>query len=134
MLRKPLFVAVGSVSLALGIAGIFLPLLPTTPFLLLASACYLRGSERMHRWLLGHGRLGAYIRQFEEGKGIPRRAKAVAIALLWVSIAHAVYMVAEATALRVFLVLLACGVTAYLLRLPTLRPGAVEAQRHAPVE
>jgi len=118
--RRAAFVAAGSIALALGVIGIFVPLLPTTPFLLLASACYLRGSARLHRWLLSHGRLGAYIRAFEEGRGIPRRAKIVAIGLLWISVAHACTLVGEAWA-WIGLTLLACGVTIYLVRLPTLR-------------
>lgn len=116
------FVAAGHAALALGVAGIFLPLLPTTPFLLLASACYLRGSERMHRWLRSHGRLGEFIRAYEEGRGIPRRAKLVAIGVLWISLAHAAAMVGTATA-ALLLALLALGVSAYLLRLPTSHPS-----------
>jgi uncharacterized protein len=117
---KAAYVALGTVSLVLGIIGIFVPILPTTPFLLLASACYLRGSERMHRWLLSHGRLGAYIRAFEEGRGIPARAKVVAIAMLWISIAFAVRLVGHPLAAAALLAL-ATAVTIYLLRLPTLR-------------
>lgn len=114
------YVVAGSISLALGIIGIFVPVLPTTPFLLLASACYLRGSERMHRWLLSHGRLGKYIRDFEAGRGIPARAKFVAIAMLWISIAFAVELVGHPLG-AVAMLLVAGAVTIYLLRLPTLR-------------
>jgi hypothetical protein len=114
------WVVAGSISLLLGIIGIFVPVLPTTPFLLLASACFLRGSERMHRWLLSHGRLGKYIRDFEAGRGIPARAKVVAIAMLWISIAFAVELVGHPVAAAAML-LVAGAVTLYLLRLPTLR-------------
>jgi uncharacterized membrane protein YbaN (DUF454 family) len=114
------YVVAGSVSLALGIIGIFVPVLPTTPFLLLASACYLRGSERMHRWLLSHGRLGKYIADFEAGRGIPARAKVVAIAMMWISIGFAVELVGHPIAAGAML-LVAAAVTIYLLRLPTLR-------------
>lgn len=119
-LTRAVWVACGSLALALGVAGIFIPLLPTTPFLLLASACYVRGSRRMHAWLLSHGRLGAYIRDFEEGRGIPLRAKGVALAMLWASIAHALTRI-EPVWGQAGLLLLATGVTLYLLRLPTLR-------------
>ena len=114
------WVVAGSISLLLGIIGIFVPVLPTTPFLLLASACFLRGSERMHRWLLSHGRLGKYIRDFEAGRGIPARAKVVAIAMMWISIAFAVKLVGHPVAAGAML-LVAGAVTIYLLRLPTLR-------------
>ena len=117
---RALFVALGTLFLAIGIVGIFVPLLPTTPFLLLASACYLRGSERMHRWLLSHGRLGAYIRAYEEGRGIPLRAKVLALTMMWASIGYAVYRFAYPW-LQAALLLVAAGVTVYLLRLPTLR-------------
>ncbi len=117
--RRVVFVSLGTFFLVVGIVGIFVPLLPTTPFLLLASACYLRGSERMHRWLLGHGRLGAYLRAYEEGRGIPARAKAIALVMMWSSIGYAVYLFREPL-LQVALLAVAAGVTVYLLRTPTL--------------
>lgn len=122
MLRAA-FVAIGVVALALGVIGIFVPLLPTTPFLLLASACFLRGSARLHGWLLSHGRLGGYIGDFEAGRGIPLRAKVVALVMLWASIAHAVTRIDIAWAQAAAL-LVAAAVTAYLARLPTLRKAA----------
>lgn len=75
---KYVFMLIGSVSLVLGVAGIFLPLLPTTPFLLLAAAMFFRSSPRAYRWLLGHRYLGPYIRSFREDRSIPLRAKIVA--------------------------------------------------------
>jgi uncharacterized membrane protein YbaN (DUF454 family) len=113
------FVGAGTLSLILGIAGIFLPLLPTTPFLLLASACYVRGSERLHRRLLEHPHLGPYIRNFEEGKGIPRRAKVTVILLMWVTCAFSIYLVPH-TAARIVLGLISVAVTIWLVRMPEL--------------
>jgi uncharacterized membrane protein YbaN (DUF454 family) len=120
MIVKRLLVVLGSVFLAVGVIGIFVPLLPTTPFLLLASACYLRGSERMHRWLTGHGRLGAYIRAFEEGRGIPLRGKVLAMATMWPSLAYAAWVVPW-PALGVFLLASGAAVTLWMLRMPTAR-------------
>ena len=115
-----LLVVAGTLSLALGIVGIFLPLLPTTPFLLLASACYVRGSERLHRWLLNQGKLGAYIRRYEEGQGIPLRGKVLAMLMMWPSIAFATTRV-DSTVLKGLMVATALGVTIWIWRLPTWR-------------
>jgi uncharacterized membrane protein YbaN (DUF454 family) len=116
---KPLYAAAGGLFLVLGIAGIFLPLLPTTPFLLLASACFLRGSPAAHRWMHAHPRFGPYLTAYEEGRGIPLRAKVAALALMWLSIGLAIVHVAIPWA-GLAMAAVAMGVTVYLLRLPTL--------------
>ncbi|HEU4853474.1 MAG TPA: YbaN family protein [Telluria sp.] len=122
---KTALVIIGSISVALGVLGLFLPLLPTTPFLLLASACFARGSDRMHRWLLNHGVFGAYLRSFEEGLGIPLRGKIVAIGLMWLSMAVSISMV-EHMALRALLAAIAIAVTIYLWRfVPTRAAGTL---------
>ena len=72
---KTLYIVIGTISLALGILGIFLPLLPTTPFLLLTAALYFKGSFRLYNWLLNHRYFGPYIRNYRENKAIPLRAK-----------------------------------------------------------
>jgi len=118
-LVRMLFVGAGTLSLVLAVVGIFLPLLPTTPFLLLSSACYLRGSERLHRRLLEHPQLGPYIRNFEEGRGIPRRAKITAILLIWVSCAYSIYLLTQ-PGLKILLAVIASAVTLWLVRLPTI--------------
>ncbi|HHJ98841.1 MAG TPA: DUF454 domain-containing protein, partial [Actinobacteria bacterium] len=76
---------VGAVSLVLGVIGMFLPMWPTTPFLLLAAACFVRSSERLYTWLIEHERLGCYVRDYMSGRGIPRRAKVVALGTMWVT-------------------------------------------------
>ena len=121
---KVLLNTVGTVSLVLGVLGVFLPLLPATPFLLLASACYVRGSERLHRWLMGNRLLGGYIRNFQQGRGIPLRAKVVTIALLWASLLYSIYRI---DVLLVDIVLCAMGATTttLTLRMKTLRERPV---------
>ncbi|WP_419907019.1 YbaN family protein [Hoeflea sp.] len=78
-LQRYLWLAAGCVSLALGIIGIPLPLLPTTPFLLLAAFCFARGSDKLHRWLVNHPRLGPPIRDWETYRAISRRGKILAM-------------------------------------------------------
>jgi uncharacterized membrane protein YbaN (DUF454 family) len=117
---RTILVIAGFISLALGIIGIFVPLLPTTPFLLLASACFARGSTRMHNWLRSHGTFGRYLSDFEDGKGIPLRGKVLAMAMMWPSMAYAMWRIGQ-PALQLLLFAIACGVTIYLLRLPTSR-------------
>ena len=121
---KVLLNVAGTVSLGLGILGVFLPLLPATPFLLLASACYLRGSERLHRRLMESRLLGPYIRNFQRGRGIPLRAKVVTLLLLWASLLYSIYRI---DVLVVDILLVATGLTTstLILRMKTLKeaPG-----------
>lgn len=112
---KLLLNAVGLLAVGLGVLGIFLPLLPTTPFLLLALACFARGSTRLHGWLLANPVFGRYLRDWEEGRGIPRRAKATILVLMWVSLVYSMTLV-HALLLRLMLAAIGLAVTVYLLR------------------
>ena len=111
--------AAGTLFLALGIAGIFLPLLPTTPFVLAASGCYARGSGRLHRWLLAHPRLGSIVAAFEGGRGLPARVKALAIGMLWCSMLFAIPAL-PVFAGQVALLGIALVVSAWIAAAPTL--------------
>jgi uncharacterized membrane protein YbaN (DUF454 family) len=118
---KPIYNAAGVLALLLGILGLFLPLLPTTPFLLLASWCFARGSTRLHRWLLSHRVFGEYLRNFEAGRGIPLKAKILATVMLWASLLLAMRRF-DTPAIPVLLALTGACVSIYLWRfLPTLR-------------
>jgi uncharacterized membrane protein YbaN (DUF454 family) len=112
---------IGLVAVVLAILGIFLPLLPTTPFLLLASACFARGSERLHGWLLANRLFGTTIRDFEQGKGIPRKAKITALVLLWVSLVYSMFQ-STSIVLMSLLIAIGIGVTSYLLVFVPTRP------------
>ncbi|HEY1027232.1 MAG TPA: YbaN family protein [Pseudomonas sp.] len=111
--------AVGWLSVVLGVIGIFLPVLPTTPFLLLAAACFVRSSRRFYLWLVMHPRLGPWIRDYLDGQGIPRKAKVYALTLMWSSIALSCYLVPHLWA-RVFMLTSAVLVSVYILRQKTL--------------
>jgi uncharacterized membrane protein YbaN (DUF454 family) len=121
ILRALLLVA-GTLSLSLGAIGIFLPILPTTPFLLLSAACYMRSSERMYNWLLNNRWFGEYIRHYKEGRGIPMKSKIIALTLLWVTILYSsMFIVDEILIAQVALLAVAFGVSLHLLRLPTFK-------------
>ena len=120
-ITRLLWTTAGTIFLGIGIVGIVLPLLPTTPFLLLAAACYLRGSERMHSWLINHKWFGDYIRNYQEGKGIPFKVKITAIVFLWVTISISAFLFMTWTWLRIILFIIAFLVSLHILSMKTLR-------------
>ena len=120
---KALLVVGGTLCVGLGVIGIFLPLMPTTVFLLLAAACYARSSERFYQRLLNNRFLGGYIRSSREGRGMRRRDKAITLVLLWVSIGVTMIFTAHALWLRLLLVAVVVGVTIHVARLPAFRPA-----------
>lgn len=119
--KKSLLIIVGTISLGLGIIGIVLPLLPTTPFLLLASYCYCRGSKRLDNWLLNNRYLGEYIRNYREGKGISLTIKVFTISLLWAVISYSAFFIMKILIVQVILVIIAIGVSIHLIEIPTYK-------------
>ncbi len=111
----------GNVFLALGILGILFPLLPTTPFLLLAAACFLRSSERFYSWLMNNKWLGNYIKNYTEKKSIPLKVKVLSLSFLWLTIGYSVFFVVNIFLLRVILILIVIGVTIHVLSIRTLK-------------
>ena len=109
----------GTVFLVIGLIGIPLPVLPTTPFLLLAAACYLRGSERMYRWMLTNRYFGAYLADYRAGMGIPKRTKAYAITVLWVAIGVSWFFLRENIPVVAILVVVAGAVSVHILSIRT---------------
>ncbi|MGQ9588596.1 MAG: YbaN family protein, partial [Thermoplasmata archaeon] len=109
----------GTFFLSLGLIGIAVPLLPTTPFLLLAAACYLRGSRRMYDWMLTNRYFGTYLRDYMERKGMPRRVKMGTIALLWCVIGFSALALIDSTIVRLVLLAVAIGVTVHILAIKT---------------
>jgi len=107
---------------ALGFAGMFLPVLPTTPFLLLAAACYARSSPRFYRRLLTNRWCGTYIRNYREGRGISLAQKALTLLLLWMTIGYTAFFAVTRWPMRAVLFGIAAGVTVHLTMIKTLKP------------
>ncbi len=124
-LHRYLLVVAGSVCVALGAVGALLPILPTTPFLLLAAACFMRSSDRLYGWLLRNRWFGSYIRNYREHRAISRRAKVVTLALLWLAIGYSVVAGVRNLVLRILLFVVASCVTLHLLRLRTISPEMI---------
>ena len=116
-----LLIIAGTLFVGLGILGIFIPVLPTTPFLLLAAVCYARSSQRFYHWLLYNRWFGSYIRNYLQKGGIPLRVKVLTIALLWITIGCSVAFVVELFVVRLILILIAIGVSIHVLLLRTLK-------------
>jgi uncharacterized protein len=121
-IKRALFTAAGTFFLAVAAIGIILPILPTTPFLLLAAACYVEGSERMHRWLLTNRLFGSYLRNYREGKGITATNKAFTLTMLWVMILIAVIFMTDVRLYQIIMFAVPIGVSIHLLRIPTYKP------------
>jgi len=112
--KRRLLIGAGTLSTGLGIIGVFIPILPTTPFLLLAAACYMRSSERFYQWLINNRIFGAYVRNYIEGRGISIRIKIFTILLLWLTIGLSITFGVQNIVIRVVLICLAVGVTAHI--------------------
>jgi len=114
-------ITTGTFFLGLGIIGIFLPLLPTTPFLLLAAACYARSSKRFYNFLLNNKWLGNYIKNYRERKGIPLKIKILSISFLWIVIGYSAIFVVHIFLGKIVIILIAVGVTMHILSIQTLK-------------
>lgn len=117
---KVLLIIMGTLFIVVGVLGIFLPLLPTTPFLLLGASCYIRGSERLYNWLIHNKILGTYIRNYREKKGIPLKSKIIGISMLWATMLFTVFFVVPILFVKVLLLAVASGVTWHIASQKTL--------------
>lgn len=122
---RVLFIVCGVISLAFGIAGALLPVLPTTPFVLLAAACFARGSPRFHDWLLAHPLFGPIIFEWNEYGSIPWRTKIVALVLMSTTFTISIVFFVEPRWLQIMLALFAVTLAIWLYRVPSRdRPGS----------
>lgn len=113
-----LLLITGWVALVLGVIGIALPVMPTTPFLLLAAACFLRSSPRFYHWLTHHRWFGPYLRLYLDGKGIPRRSKIGIITILWLTMTPTALLIVPWPWLSILMLLIAICVSLYIARMP----------------
>lgn len=120
-----LFNILGTLAVILALIGVIVPILPTTPFLLLASACYMRGSPRMAKWMVSNPLFGRYLHDFHAGYGIPMKTKVVALSVMWASLAVSAYVV-PLPWVRPILLVIGVGVTVYLLRYKTRMPNETD--------
>ena len=135
-LVRTLWFIAGTICVVLGAIGIVLPILPTTPFLLAAAACYYKSSPRMHRWLLNNKWFGEYIRNYTEGKGLTKKTKITALIVLWVTIGFSTVsmlnrLLPETLVLQmqIIMVIVAIAVSAHILRLPTFREKQIQLKK-----
>ena len=130
--KKAILTACGTLCVALGVVGMFLPLLPTTPFLLAAAFCYARSSPRFYQWLTTNRWCGSYIRNYREGRGIARQHKIAALTLLWLTIGITAIFATALCWLRILLVGIATAVTIHILRIKTYQAATTTAAPAAP--
>ena len=114
-LGKGLLIGAGFFFVGLGILGIFLPLLPTTPFLLLSAACFARSSKKFYELLISSPVLGKYIKNYNEGNGIPLRVKIFVLFVLWASILFTVFFIFDYLAVRIILPIIALAVSTHII-------------------
>lgn len=120
-MKKILLISAGTVSVAMGIIGVFVPILPTTPFLLFSAWCYAKSSEKFYNKLMDNKILGGYIKNYRDKKAMPRRVKIVTISLLWISILYSAIFAVSNIWLSLLLVIIAVLVSLHLISLRTIK-------------
>ena len=130
---RMLLAGLGIISVGLGIIGIVVPVLPTTPFLLLAAYLFVRSSPKLHHWLLTHRIFGKYISSYLIHKAIGRGVKVSSLLLLWSTILLSIYMLRGNIWLQLLLVLIAVGVSIHVLKLKTMPKQEMASQDKATV-
>lgn len=127
-IRKAVLIFTGTVCVGLGVLGMFLPLMPTTVFLLIAAYCYSRSSERFHTWLLNNRLCGKYISNYKSKNGMTIRQKATTLLTLWISIAFSIWLMSGRFWPTLIVSIVAVAVTVHILWIKTYRPETAEAE------
>ena len=120
-LKRRLFVIAGTIALGIGVVGIIIPVLPTTPFLLLAAICYMRGSQRLYNALLCNRFIGSYVRNYLEGRGMSLKMKVWTLSLLWIAIVCTALLAIDSLIIRIILAVVLVGVTIHILLIKTVK-------------
>jgi uncharacterized membrane protein YbaN (DUF454 family) len=128
-MRRAALLVVGLLSLVTGVIGMFVPLLPTTCFLLLAAWCFARSSPRLHRWMYANKWFGAYLQDYREGRGIPRALTVGSLSVMWLTIGGSVAFAVSSTWVRLALIAIAVGVTVHVASLRDSRALAPDPGR-----
>jgi uncharacterized membrane protein YbaN (DUF454 family) len=118
---KWILITAGTIFIGLGILGIFLPILPTTPFLLLSAACYARSSQRFYNRLMNNRWFGTYIKNYPEGRGVPFKVKVFTISFLWITMLASVFFIISNFLIEIILIIIAIGVTIHILTITTIK-------------
>jgi uncharacterized protein len=119
--KKAMLTSIGTISVVLGIIGVIIPLIPTTPLLLLGAACWFRASKRLHHWLLSNKWLGPYIKQYQDGLGIPLITKMYVITIMWISISVSALLIVPIIWVKIILFIIAGCITWYICSIKTLK-------------
>jgi len=119
VILSKILIGSGTFFLIIGIIGIFIPILPTTPFLLLAAACYAKGSKKFYNWLINNKWFGEYIKNYRERRGIPLSVKIISITILWITIAFSTFYIVSNLLIQIILIIIAVGVTIHILTIKT---------------
>lgn len=123
-LLKTFLIVIGFIAVGLGILGMFLPVLPTTPFLLLAAACFAKSSKRFYNWLLNNKWFGSYIKNYREGKGIPLKIKIMSMGFMWITILTTSIFFLENIYIRILLLVIAIAVTIHISTIKTKKSAS----------
>jgi uncharacterized membrane protein YbaN (DUF454 family) len=119
-LKRVLLIIVGTAAVIVGIVGIFLPVLPTTPFLLLAATCYAASSKRFYSWLMANRLFGAHLKNYREGRGMSAKVKTGTLSLMWATMGLSIYFFIESLPLKLLLLGIAIAVSIHVLMIKTM--------------
>lgn len=123
-ISKPFLIVFGWLFISLGVIGIFLPLLPTTIFFILAAWCFSKSSDKFYNWLINHPRFGKFVRDYYEKRGMPIRSKIIAITMMVATITFSAIFFTQSITVRILLFLIAAGVAIYIISLNSIEEDA----------